>query len=92
MQLSHFLQLPLAQLATVLNSRLMALDSAPRPTATTPHGSSSAGKRSDSHDAGELHSDQRALKQQRMQAYGIAPLTGRTIPPGFVKAFLCIHK
>ena len=68
MQLSHFLQLPLAQLATVLNSRLMALDSAQRPTATTPHGSSSTGKRSESHDAGKLHSDQRTLKEQRMQA------------------------
>ena len=29
---------------------------------------------------------------QYIVIYGIAPLTGQTIPPGFVSSFLCIHK
>ena len=34
----------------------------------------------------------RGIQVRHMFIYGIAPLTGRTIPPGFVKAFPCIHK
>ena len=40
----------------------------------------------------KLVSEQQEPAGASMASYGIAPLTGRTIPPGFVKAFLCINK
>ena len=55
-------------------------------------GDAGAAVRVDTYGRGGVRDNAAAIVLCTLKPYGIAPLTGRTIPPGFVKAFLCIHK